>query len=229
MTVIPYKPAGKLIESAFNIIPIYGKARQLFIAMKLIDSVHHDGILPRITVDLIRVSPENYSSIFVYDATTLQAKSIAIWEENPRWIAGMIHEVGHFIDWCAFGNSKRFGSTSPELELIKWLKAVKSSKRYSQLIDIRKRPSKYAGKVSGDSKRIKYIAEYWLEPHELFARCYTQYVLHKSSSNYKTASRLYKQIVSLENLDGYSQWEPSDFTMIEKEMDCLFLNRGWIV
>jgi len=69
----------------------------------------------------------------------------------------------------------------------------------------------------------KERAEYYLSPEELWARSYAQYIAKKSGNKAMLA-----ELAKLQDDPIPSQWSDDDFIEIEKAIDELFKERGWL-
>ncbi|MCV5648931.1 hypothetical protein OFN55_40020, partial [Escherichia coli] len=69
-------------------------------------------------------------------------------------------------------------------------------------------------------------ANYLLDPSELWARSYAQYIARKSGDP-AMREELAEMLRARAGLNLYALWEDEEFAPIMKEMDDLFRSLGW--
>ena len=174
--------AGQKVGRALD-LPTGQFAIQLVEAVDAIDRVHGDGTLPYLSVKL--QAPANPRSDGEYH-----------WEGPIRaWIAVrpgchhtgtvLLHEGGQFLDHLGLGSDMGLSSELGDLALEPWRQAVKASRANRALSE-----TVATGKaklVLASGKEIPFpgpvdFAKYLLEPGEVWARCYAQFVAIRSGS-----------------------------------------------
>lgn len=182
-------------------------------AMAAIDSVHGDGNLPPIPVDLAVSKPKHLGEYaHIWD----KAVGIGINPKNSKdqhWGFTFAHEVGHFLDHKGWGGSGF--SSATEAAAKAWLDAVRASPEVQRLAELhRERP------------RIDYY-KYALKKNELWARSYAQWIAVRSGD--KKMLETLTKIKTDAAREGYrmSQWGAAEFEPIAKAIDDLFAMLGW--
>ncbi len=151
---------------------------------------------------------------------------VSRWSQHPSSTAA--HEYGHFIDHHLFGTGKSTYNTfaserwasgrSPNSEVAPLMRTLYRSAAARQLVAKHKDHERV-----GDLDGLKYT-RYLLEPPEVFARAYAQYIglraskeIHHGTLDYGAHWREH----------GYhAQWDDKDFEPIAREFDRLFQRRG---
>ena len=132
-------------------------------------------------------------------------------------VLSVAHEIGHEVDHRLFGQGTQYGTgiNNPELDLL--MKAIKDSPEIKAI---------KALTWQGNSKAIKEARahrKYLLEPHEQFARAYSQWIGERSGrTEYQEA---------IDNRISYgwgSQWKKENFAPIAEEFEKLFRGKGWL-
>lgn len=210
------KPMGKAVSLATK-GPSRGELKKhLGRATTVIDGVHGDGVLPTVPVQRGRSGSRYGAYEFGRDGSGYAPTRITLdLDDHPEMT--LAHEIGHFLDQQGIPGSGKMGMAShvPSGVLGKWRAAVEASPEY-----------KAAVKAKDDAEFgwQRRIAEYYLEPHELWARSYAQYVATRSGdetmrgqlNNLRTGSYSYKQ------------WSDESFEPIAAAIDDAFETLGWI-
>jgi SPP1 gp7 family putative phage head morphogenesis protein len=211
---------------------------QVVEALEAIDSVHTDGLLPTIPINVAELG--NASAQYTYSApkgsdrfaTPLTAKRIDVAKSSPRAGLSVTHEVGHFLDTSVLHSGEKIGYASmldPDLQ--EWRMAIANSKAYQRLIDMQSREFVRAWDPAlgalADRPLDKDYLSYLASPHEAFARSYAQYIAQKSG-NKTLLSQLAPLQVDPLNAVYPSQWEVDDFAQIEAAFDKLFEAKKWL-
>lgn len=140
----------------------------------------------------------------------------------------VLEEFGHWIDAQAFtpGRYESIYSGDPRSPLAGWRRAVAASQAVAELRAQRRAFQTYThvGWEANDRAFVKYL----LEPEELFARSYRQFVAVHSGD-----PRLLQAIGNRQNTPGYEigyniQWEDQDFEPIADALEKVFRRLGWI-
>jgi hypothetical protein len=79
-------------------------------ALAALDSVHGDGMLPNILVDIHAALPGNLMASFQINQATGIPAGIVINPNSPAWGMSLLHEIGHFLDWSGFGTPGLYAS-----------------------------------------------------------------------------------------------------------------------
>lgn len=141
--------------------------------------------------------------------------------------ATMAHEYGHFLDHHLFGSGKPKLSSlgthdSKNAKVQAELKALKTAMYSSDAVQsLVKRHNEHIKEKDHIGKRY---TSYLLEPAEIFARSYAQWIGLRSSP---VVHRQIKEQGATWRDYGYqAQWEDKDFEPIAREFDRLFARRG---
>jgi hypothetical protein len=190
-------------------------------ALNFIDSVHSDGVLPKIPIEAKgRMDAHGQFSTLGRYPMRISIKPGATNKEIVT-----IHEVGHFMDFSAIGAPGQFETIRGSL-LEPVMNAINNSKAITKLTEQGETFRGYltsGGAMAKESvKYIKYI-NYLKEKEELWARAYSQYIAEKTKNEI-----LLTQVDYYRNLPINSQWDESDFIAIKNEIDKLFKELGWI-
>lgn len=187
--------------------------------VKSIGTVHKVGRLPQ-----IEVLPEagtdregGYSHVGM-----LWPRWIKINTDRPQQELTLTHEVGHYLDHMLFGAGDWGSSSNPDLE--EWRDAVYNSETYAQL------QRGLSGTVTVTVRGVpieipvlKEAAEDLLEPQELWARSYAQWIARKSGD-----PELLRQVAETIAPKGGvnpllpEHWGDEEFAPIEATFDRLF-------
>lgn len=215
-------------------------------ALSAIDGVHSidesTEIRAGFNKNRIRYMQDPLGAYFPKDVGGILNPAIAIDPDGPHIELTTAHEVGHYIDHQALAKAiirsqgstdyEKFAGTwaSPQAHdepaLKRWWQVVTQSKAYQTLDAKRKNPAGHAVTVASGYtvEPSPSFIDYLLDPSELWARSYSQYVASKSQSRamlegVKDArqSKLYAE----------AQWDEQDFGAITKAIDDLFTALGW--
>ena len=223
-----YQPSGKPISTALNIKP-GGQAQNANDTLKVIDSVHGDGNLP--TIDIYTKRAKSYNAQLICTKNpnvrdSYKATEINVSQQGKTPMCSIAHEVGHFIDLSGMGTDSRFSSSFDKNGLMgDWWKAVTSSNIYKELDKIYK--TGLLTLSDGSTVRVtkKRHVKYLLDPTELWARSYSQYITTKSGNRV-----MLNELNDIrEDEDAYpTQWDDDDFIEIMNAIDRLFVGLGWM-
>lgn len=186
-------------------------------ALNSIGRVHGTDQLPSVPV---RIEPNaKTQGMYRYNFRTGTPSEITV-RGGPGRGGTIVHETGHLLDHQGgIGGAKpgTFASRDPSNEaLAEWREAVSQSRAPRWIEEMRGaelRPGYFA-----DDKFIDYL----LDPIELFARSYEQYIATRSGNATmlaaidKAADGVYAM-----------QWGPTDFAPIAQAFDNLFRSMGW--
>lgn len=186
-------------------------------ALDIIDQVHGDGRLPRIPIESWQVMPQG--ALGAYHAA--EPFWIKIRSYSNDFVNTTIHEVGHFLDQHGLGDgvieASEMASRRGIGPLAKWWEAASRSEAVVEKMDIldQARALRIADVVK--------VLEYHLEPAEIWARSYNQYVARRSGETDVLANL--KQ--GKHDILGVEQWTSEDFAEIETAIDEVMRSLGW--
>jgi SPP1 gp7 family putative phage head morphogenesis protein len=179
-----------------------------------IDKVHGDGILPKIPiVAMPENAKKNRLGYYRRNAESGKAIEIGLSKNSNRKELTLAHEIGHFISHQAIGVPKRYDFDN-EL-FVPWLDAVLKSDSI-----------RYLNENKDYLTSLGINVDYYLLHHEIWARCYAQYVAVKSG-NEKLQSQLDGMRSGLK-WNSKRQWQDTDFEPIMNAIDELFTKLGWL-
>lgn len=151
---------------------------------------------------------------------------VSRWAQHPSATAA--HEYGHFLDHHLFGTGKSTYDTfaserwaarkSSNSEVAPVMLALYRSDAAKQLV-AQHRDHERTGDLHG-----RRYTRYLLEPPEIFARAYAQYIGLRASKEIQQGTLDYGEHW---RRHGYhAQWDDKDFEPIAREFDRLFQRRG---
>jgi hypothetical protein len=232
--IIP-PPSGNPVSTAL-LLPGGGFGERLRLALQVLDAVHGDGQLPLVPVVPTRTMRHDaeYQSEFNTVTGRWDPRRLGVSRATRRLELGLYHEVGHLLDEQIFGDGRMMGSTDPvHPELSQWRVQVARSRAFANLVHmLRSGRGEFEDESdslfrSGLDSRQSETVRYLLQPEELFARSYAQYVAVRSQDG-----TLVEQVIAeREIVRGQPffavQWEQSDFEPIADAFDLVFQRRGW--
>lgn len=221
-TDVQYKPNGNKIESQFT--KFDKKVERLSkSALEAIDLVHGDGDLDDIPFKT--TSSDKYNAAF-YHSVKGQPIKIAISKKGDA--LSVAHEMAHYFDLHVIGGRGKFETEQKDSLLKDFLQVAKKSQAIKSIETILKDK-----KVSiGDQEitigtRNERFFKYMMDPKEIWARAYSQFIAKRSGS--KEMAQALKSSQDGYKTRGYKyQWDDDDFEEIEKEIEALMLKIGWI-
>lgn len=230
------KPAGQKVDEVFDIYSPDPKQRKpIDNALKSINKVHGQDGLPRIPLE-IDTHGWTGSANGMYRSQGDRPFDILLSDvrlQHPELTT--VHEIGHFIDHMGVGTPGLHSSSAGEL--VKWNTAVRNSRAYKRLEEIRGMERvHYTDPIFGQPASLKVdpkLMDYVMSDNELFARSYAQFVAQRSGN--KT---LLKQVEAQRGIrpDAATvrddilpmQWEEDDFGEIDAAFVELFRGLGWM-
>jgi hypothetical protein len=223
------RPAGFSIGRALDVPagPLYDGSRETVAA---IDRIHGVGGLPRIPVRFAYGTRE--LGRFLFDSQTGEPISILVRSNQVHRELSLVHEIGHVLDLAALGAGIQFGSRcNPILE--DWGRAVTASSAFRLLQDVGNRRRVKIVDASGSAhdasitQRERELIDMWLQPEELWARSYAQFVAaHGSLPALITSLDAFRARVP-GKVYYPLQWDEDDFAAVDITIDALFRTLGW--
>lgn len=201
--VIPAPTRTAPVSAAIEIRTTGAHKPQIENALAAIDRVHDDGDLPPLPV-----IGQSGNALGIYQFNRQGgAVQIGIGNYPQKW-PGLTtaHEIGHFLDHQVLGARGSFASVD-DPALAAFRSAVLASRSVLELQRL------------GIGLRSDF-----LEPYELWARAYAQYIAKKSGD-----PLLLAQLDKIRTGDqSWRQWSDDDFAPIEAAIDDLFRAKGWL-
>lgn len=176
-------------------------------AIRLINTVHGDGNLPVIPIEMNNKMSElgHFSYRQYSDSRICIDMKIAIKKTQNSKLT-VIHEIGHFLDLQGL-NTNDNASTNGKITEV--MDAIFNSDEYKILQkNFKENPTKYN--------------EYWKKDNECFARAYAQFIATESGDE-----SLMSELKEAQTR-GKSQWSDSSFEPIRSAMKKLFIEKGWM-
>jgi hypothetical protein len=222
--VTKLKPAGKAVTPQFTQFDGPVK-KQAVKALELIDLVHGDGDLKDIPVKKMATKGTQAQFAFTTTGAPLEIK-VSTKATHP--VFSMVHEMGHYFDLHAIGKKGVWDSQDNSSVVSTVLKVANESDVVKQLSAMLKnRAITIDGKAYPLSPSgVKYI-KYLLEPHEIWARAYAQYIA-KKSGNELLLDGLKDRLDRGATSAVPTQWDDANFWDIEKAIDEMMKRLGWV-
>lgn len=134
----------------------------------------------------------------------------------------LAHELGHYLDHQALGAiSGEFASASDELADL--LESIDASDACEELRGLEERaPIAFPGGAGVVVILDRDDFSYLLEPEELFARSYAQYIAVRSGD-----AALLEDLLAGQRIVYPEQWEDRDFEAVGAAFDQLMEGLGW--
>ena len=206
-------PMGEIISSHV-VLPRTSKYSAAYQnALGLVDSVHGDGPLPDVVLSTRNMGKEITGAFAPFPSG---------WEiyingrYSPNIETTLAHEIGHWIDFGGLGSNGMPG-TAIELggKLKGWWNAIMDTPEVKNL-----------NQYSGTYQIVTHIQKYLLNPQELWARSYAQYIGEKTQNKEILATM--EMWRNSSDYRQWRQWDPAEFAAIMEEIDKLFEAEGWM-
>ena len=203
------KGADKIVSECLDL----GEAPYLQSVLDAIDTVHTDGALLRIYVLRDNLS----AGVGGFYDDMADPPRITVARQTLNADLSFLHEVGHYIDHQGIDRTGEYASLhSPLLE--NWRNVVHQSQSIAEIEQMR----------FGASLAAQRAFDYLLSDHEIFARCYAQYIAFKSQHPGLVACLRDDFLNHSSSMRRIRQWQEADFTPIAEEIDNVFKRLGWI-
>lgn len=217
------KPAGVPVSSHFNQIDA-SIQKQVTTSLSSIDNVHGDGKLENIPIQ--KVSRGSAQGTF-YRTYFGQPLKITLNSKATSPELTFAHEMGHYLDLHAIGKPGRMESDYPDAinkSVIDALKQTPTIKNIQSILS--KGLLTIDGKTIKVSSAYKSHLRYLLEPREMFARAYAQFVAKRSGGVMEEQLKK-RQAEDVKATVSY-QFSDEEFNSIDLEFEKLFKDLGWI-
>jgi hypothetical protein len=194
-------------------------------ALKAIDSVHGDGVLPLLPV--IRTSGRVQVGAYEWNEHTGEALRLSFSSVGTHPELSVVHEIGHFLDHRGFGRRGDLGSVIGTVADL--LRAIEATEAFARLRALRsRRRVRVRTPVREEFETVNQrLVMYLLDPRELFARAYAQFIAWASGDTTLIA-QLNDLRTSRRGTVYHDIWEVEDFTGIATEFVSLFERRRWL-
>ena len=220
------KALGTPVSEAVETKGIRGLTKEAKAALKAIDEVHGDGVLPKVKV--LTRSAVKFNGAYRYNPKTGDPVDIILRRPGDWPSLTLVHETGHFLDHKALGKDGKFATAEADQQLAKWRTAVEASEAFKRLQELRTKDLVEWETPEGEKRSIRIShahVEYLLNVKELWARSYAQYIAHRSTSADLKAELATS--IGFGRISYPYQWEPEDFEPIADAFDELFKELGW--
>jgi hypothetical protein len=149
-------------------------------ALAAIDAVHGDGDLPLLPVARTRATTE--AGTYEWSDRTGEPLRLRFSTLGEHPELTVVHEIGHFLDHQALGRPGTFASESDALTAV--IRAIDRSAASEALRSLlNRRHVLVRERVRSTRVLVKRsFVEYFLSPHEQFARAYAQFIAVMSRS-----------------------------------------------
>lgn len=197
-------------------------------ALRAIDKVHTDGVLPEIPVSRSYGRVELGSYGYHRDGSAAEIKVSA---KGAHKELTATHEVGHFLDHQGVNTTQtqagQFATMSRDPLMAGFKDAAAKSQAITRLREALTRPTIEFESADGVTRTYrvdrKYV-QYLLSEDEIWARAYAQYIAVRSGD-----SVMLGQLSEQQKPTAYpNQWAHDDFPAIAAEIDKIFKVLGWL-
>lgn len=224
------QPFGEPVSSSITPVSNLPGGARVAQALQAIDRTHGgDLALPQIVVKAISRSQLNRlgGGTAAYEVfASGRPGSIYVRQDGGWKTLDFAHEVGHFLHQQAVGSPEQYPSVRQNARLLAWRDAVRQTPSVQAM-----RRSLEAGigpdNVPLTDGQIESLG-YLLEPQELFARSYAQYVAVTSADPTLLADvGLGRAAIGRVQLYN-EQWQDEEFEEVARAFDFIFRDLRWI-
>jgi hypothetical protein len=190
-----------------------------------IDSIHKSHI-DFLNITVRESNDRHVRGALLYDVDTGIPYCLELTRQNGEKPITIFHEIGHLIDLVGVGTLGQFESENSNgifSGLLELSKDTPEVRRLNNLLIAG--VIQYRGLSLPLPPRTKITIEYLIEPHEIVARSYAQYIVEKSKSQ-----KLYKMLQNRRNDSKFGeQWSTQNFAPLLAEWDNILNSIGWHV
>lgn len=208
--------ATKELKSISEYAEYNGASENIKAALSEIEKNHKVALSHKVEISTI----EDSKNEGVLWSISGEPTGIGISKTAKNEMMAAIHECAHFIDLSGIEPVGKYAESKITGKLSKWWKAVSNSEAYQELEYLLSSKGYLAGNKLVSVKHLKYL----LQPGELFARSYEEYIA-LGTKNKKLAEELRNSIYSSVFVPRY--WKQEDFSQIAEAFDELFEDLGW--
>jgi len=191
------------VSAALKVTTKASHASDISTAIAAIDKVHDDGALPEIPI----MGQTGGSALGIYRFTASgAARDIGISKDGDWPGMTTAHEIGHLIDHQVLGTPGEFASVaSPDLAEFRSAVQATAAVKEINALSVWQQGS-------------------FLQPYELWARAYAQYIAMRSGD-----PLLIGQLNTIRSgPQPWRQWSAEDFAPVATAIDNLFRTKGWL-
>ena len=209
------RPLDPQVSAALQ-LPAGSDVAPLRAALVAVDRVHGDGTLrsiPVLSEHLTRGRQGEYRLRRDGSPVDIRVSSAARYPGLT-----LLHEIGHFLDHQALGQTGVFASTG-HADLADWRTVARRSRAVGGLADLRR--------GAATLREATYL-DYLQRDEELWARSYAQYVATRSAEPLLQGELVASRQRRPGTVYTPRQWGDDDFISIAEAIEDLFRRRGWI-
>lgn len=217
-------PAGKAVKPQLPRISgdIRGPVEH---ALAAIDEVHGDGVLD--DIPFYPVKSDVFNAAFYFHPTTKKALRIDLSTTSKNQALSIAHEMGHYFDLQSIGRKGSMATAQSSSPLTEVLEIAEKTDAIKTMIGyLQNRSIVQDGQRLPLTKKAIETLEYLLDPAEIWARAYAQFIANRSSS-VAMKDQLKKLLVNHPVFKV--QWEQNDFAALEKAIEKMMIDLGWII
>ncbi|MEO6610736.1 MAG: hypothetical protein ABIT05_01345 [Chitinophagaceae bacterium] len=221
-------PGASKISSQFTNISSSVR-KSVSSGLNTIDSVHGDGELDNIPFQPLGSKFNNTGIQASFEMNpNMTPFRIGIKTNGAHQELSLAHEMGHFLDLQAIGEKGVFNSLQKGSPVSKVINAAEGTDKIKGLRRILEDGMFEQDGVSTPlSFRLLRHLEYLLDPKEIWARSYAQFIAKRSGSK-AMKEGLESMLEMQKTLPHKYQWVGSDFDAIEKAIEEMMVDLGWI-
>jgi len=190
-----------------------------------IDSVHKSEI-DFLNIAVKENNDRHVRGALLYDVDTGVPYCLELTRQNGEKPITIFHEIGHLIDLVGVGTMGQFESENSKgifSRLLELSKGTPEVRRLNNLLI--SGVIQYGGLSLPLPHRTRITIEYLIEPREIVARSYAQYIVEKSKSQ-----KLHKMFQNRRNDSKFGeQWSTQNFAPLLLEWDNILNSIGWHV
>ena len=192
-----------------------------------IDAIHRVPALPPIPV--VREGSEVTPGAYEYIKSSGRPVKIGVQPDSMTPRLTFAHEVWHFIEHQGIGTIGAYETeTDPRLRFILGAARNTDTARYLKTLAGRKVwPVDFADASRANNVIDRTYVEYLLQPRELLARGYAQYVAFKSGDPAMTEELAAIRWRPSRGIYYPEQWEDREFGSVAGAFDRAILELGW--
>ncbi|NJK44807.1 MAG: hypothetical protein HC933_11445 [Pleurocapsa sp. SU_196_0] len=221
-------PDGRSLAATITVpgLPVFAPATR---ALGSVTRVHGDGALPALTVTENRV--KKGVAAYVYDKRTGRALGIDVDPKKPWDALDIAHEIGHHLHQQVLSSHADYMDNNVSADLAPWYAAVRATPTFQRLERLRDDDFtmiRRGGRIvpvpntSGEARIMLRVREVW-------ARSYAQYIAISSGDSAMLDSVGALRDASSEQQTPYPfQWQDDEFEPVAREIEALFVRKGWM-
>jgi len=214
-------------------------------AIDAIATVHGvDAIMPKLPMleftEVVDADGNQRLGGYSWDGTTGRSVVMSINTVNQTKTATLIHELGHFLDHKGLGDPLSFVSAAHPM-FNDWRRAIADTATFQTLLrQLQAGPDPWTTVVNAAGVTLTWrpdqeFVAYLMQPVEMFARTYAQWIALRSGIPGLEADVLDNslppmkpdwELISGERPGSPRQWQPEEFEPIAQALDELFDSLG---